>query len=134
MTKRASVTKGRGSGGRRTLATRVDVLGVEVENLRRRMASQEKREKARDAETAEKFALMAKEVSNLGTGLGLLGVKVGNIQSVTRDTWECMDKLREGQKQAFGDLTERLDTGLAALHTRLNSLGCAPTGKEDGHA
>ena len=127
MTKRASVTKGSGSGGRRTLATR-------VENLERRMASQEKREKARDAETAEKFALMAKEVSNLGTGLGLLGVKVGNIQSVTRDTWECMDKLREGQEKGFADMNGRLDAGLNALHERLNSLGCAPTGKEDGHA
>jgi len=124
MTKRASVTKGSGSGGRRTLATR-------VENLERRMASQEKREKARDAETAEKFALMAKEVSNLGTGLGLLGVKVGNIQSVTRDTWECMDKLREGQEKGFADMNGRLDAGLNALHERLSALGCAPAADKE---
>lgn len=128
MTIRASVTSGSGSGGRRTLATR-------VENLERRMAAQEKRERARDAETAEKFALMAKEVGNLSTGLGLLGAKVGNIQSVTRDTWECMDKLREGQEKGFAEMNGRLDVGLNALHGRLSSLGCAPVSdKEDRHA
>ena len=135
MTNRASVTKAKRGGGSRTLATRVDVLGVEVENLRRRMSAQERREKARDAEVAEKFALLTERVSGVDTRLGLLVEKVGAVQSRVSDTWDCMDKIREGQEKSFKALNDRLDTGLVALHTRLNSLGCAPEprAKEETH-
>lgn len=118
MTSRASVSRGKRGGKRRTLATR-------VERLERKMSAQEKREMVRDHESAVRFANLEGKVNGLDTRLGLLVEKVSNIQSVTRDTWECMDKIREGQERGFN-----------AVHERLNTLGCAPEvkAKEADHA
>jgi uncharacterized coiled-coil protein SlyX len=119
--------KSMGSGGHRTLATR-------VEALERRMAAQEKREKVRDEHTSEKFALLTERVSGVDTRLGLLVEKVSAVQSRVTDTWDCMDQIRKGQEKSFAALDGRLDAGLDALHKRLNTLGCAPAAdKEDRH-